>query len=144
MVKCSFNKCINPGSDDDDVVSSLFLFGSFDGFSMEFSLESFGIGVFKDSSFSDIFLFVCKLEELNPEDPLYKNKPTFENVKFYDKLWTVKVRDLSKNGEEVTYLTPYVSVASGHHGLPIYAEFPGQETFPSSLKLIKTINIILK
>ena len=67
---------------------------------------------------------------MNKDHPLYQNKPTFNNIKFYDKLWSLRVKDLKTN-EEVTYIAPYVSVASGHHGVPSYAEFPGQETFPS-------------
>ncbi len=72
---------------------------------------------------------VIVLEELSEDHELNKNRPQFENIKFYDRLWSVKVRDLENNIEKV-YIAPYVSVASGHHGLPSYAQFPGQETFP--------------
>jgi cation diffusion facilitator CzcD-associated flavoprotein CzcO len=69
------------------------------------------------------------------------NQPEFQNIRFYDKLWKVVVRDL-KSGEEKSYVTPFVSIASGHHATPIYADFPGQETFPGKKKnLVLSINI---
>lgn len=43
-----------------------------------------------------------------------KNKPQFPKAKFYDKLWSVKVKDLN-TGLEMTYITPYTCIASGHH-----------------------------
>ena len=34
---------------------------------------------------------------------------------------------------EITYVTPYVCVASGHHATPKYASFPGQDTFKGEI-----------
>jgi hypothetical protein len=43
-----------------------------------------------------------------------KDKPEFPKAKFYDRLWSVKVKDLN-TGIETTYITPYTCIASGHH-----------------------------
>lgn len=52
----------------------------------------------------------------------------FPTVKDHKKLWKVKVKDL-KNNQELVYIAAYVSVCTGHHGTPRYAEFPGQKSF---------------
>ena len=74
---------------------------------------------------------VLQIEEV-PQAEFEEIKPTFETIKSYDKLWRVHVKDLVNNNE-VTYLTPYVSVCSGHHGTPRFAKFPGQETFKGDI-----------
>jgi dimethylaniline monooxygenase (N-oxide forming) len=56
----------------------------------------------------------------------------FKNLPSFDKLWKVTVKDLNLNKEQ-TYISPYVSVCSGHHSKPRYAEFPGQNTFPGEI-----------
>jgi cation diffusion facilitator CzcD-associated flavoprotein CzcO len=75
---------------------------------------------------------VLTIEEVGKNEDLYKNMPVFAKIKFYEKLWRVVVKDL-KTGETTEYITPYVSICSGHHATPIYAEFPGQDTFPGKI-----------
>lgn len=45
-----------------------------------------------------------------------------------EKAWKILVED-SKSNHQITIVTNYVSIASGHHGTPEYARFSGQETF---------------
>jgi cation diffusion facilitator CzcD-associated flavoprotein CzcO len=56
----------------------------------------------------------------------------FKNLTSFDKLWKVTVKDLSLN-KELVYVTPYVSVCTGHHSKPRFAEFPGQDTFKGEI-----------
>lgn len=70
-------------------------------------------------------------KELPKDDPLMLKKPEFIRIKFYDKLWRLVVRDVNSNTTR-TFITPYVCVATGHHGAPTYAEFEGQNTFPGT------------
>lgn len=72
------------------------------------------------------------IQELEADHELIKNKPIFDNVKFFDKLWKIIVKDLKTNKESI-YITPYVSIASGHHGTPTYAQFPGQDSFKGNV-----------
>jgi cation diffusion facilitator CzcD-associated flavoprotein CzcO len=60
-------------------------------------------------------------------------RPEFIRIKFYEKLWKLVVRDLGSNTTQI-FITPYVCVATGHHGAPTYAEFEGQDTFSGDLK----------
>jgi cation diffusion facilitator CzcD-associated flavoprotein CzcO len=72
------------------------------------------------------------LTELDKNDDLYTKLPAFATIKFYEKLWRVTSRD-TKTGETTVYVTPYVNICSGHHAEPIYADFPGQDTFPGEI-----------
>lgn len=38
-----------------------------------------------------------------------------------------------ENEGEICYVTPFVSVCTGHHGIPRMAKFEGQETFPGQI-----------
>lgn len=55
----------------------------------------------------------------------------FEKIKFFEKLWKIKTQNLNDKSETI-YVTPYISIASGHHGTPTYANFLGQESFKGS------------
>ncbi len=48
------------------------------------------------------------------------------------KIWKIQVKDLITN-ETFFILTYYLSIASGHHGLPLNVTFPGQDTFAGKL-----------
>ena len=74
---------------------------------------------------------VLQVEEVTGAE-LAGIRPTFMTIRNYDKLWRVHVKDLVNNNE-VTYLTPYCCVCSGHHGTPRFAKFPGQETFTGEI-----------
>ena len=73
--------------------------------------------------YSEVILVEEMKEKVNVE---------FKNLSSYDKLWKVTVRDLKLNEERV-YVTPYVSVCTGHHATPRMAEFPGQDTFTGEI-----------
>ncbi len=47
-------------------------------------------------------------------------------------MWKIVVKDL-ESGEQKTLIANYVSLATGHHGLPLEAKFYGQETFTGFL-----------
>jgi cation diffusion facilitator CzcD-associated flavoprotein CzcO len=66
--------------------------------------------------------------ELDQSDELYQPRPTFQNVKSYDRLWKITVKDTSVN-KQVIYVCPYVSVATGHHVTPNVPTIKGEETF---------------
>lgn len=72
------------------------------------------------------------LIEVKSNDPLRKSVPKFDNVHITDKLWKVIVKDVNEN-VNVTYVTPFVAVCTGHHGTPRMATFPGQETFSGEI-----------
>ncbi|CAF0947517.1 unnamed protein product, partial [Brachionus calyciflorus] len=74
---------------------------------------------------------VTRIEEARV-DRLNNEKLNFKNIKFYDKLWKVITKNLTDE-TETAFITPYVSICSGHHATPIYASFPGQETFPGQI-----------
>lgn len=54
--------------------------------------------------------------------------PKFPNLNDYKKLWRVTIKNFKTNQENI-YITPYVSVASGHHATPKYPNFKGQDKF---------------
>ncbi len=56
----------------------------------------------------------------------------FPTVKDHKRLWKLKVKDLKSN-QELIYISAYVSVCTGHHGTPRYAEFPGQSSFKGEI-----------
>ena len=58
--------------------------------------------------------------------------PAFPNILTYDKLWEILVEDLDKN-QYYKIITPYVCVATGHHGTAKRADFPGLTTFPGRI-----------
>ena len=77
--------------------------------------------------------------ECKEADLLGKAKTQFPNVVVTNKLWKVTSRDLKSNKENV-YITPYVSVCTGHHCIPKEFKFSGQETFTGIyFKLIITL-----
>ncbi len=48
-----------------------------------------------------------------------------------EKYWKISIRD--KNNAEKVIVTNYVSIATGHHGVPLEVTFPGQETFSGEI-----------
>ena len=73
---------------------------------------------------------------------LNKNRPTFSKIKQYEKLWCVKIKDLTTNIES-EYYAPYVSIATGHHGTPSYPDFPGMNTFKGDMIHVFLLRISL-
>lgn len=66
---------------------------------------------------------VVRIEEATGDEKLLITKKSSSG-----KAWKVVVRDVNKNETKV-YLTPYVSICSGHHATPIYADFIGLDKF---------------
>lgn len=66
------------------------------------------------------------------DDDLWKSVPKFNNLPSYEKLWKLRVKD-TLTGDEVIYVSPFVSVCSGHHGTPRMAKFEGEETFTGEI-----------
>jgi dimethylaniline monooxygenase (N-oxide forming) len=72
--------------------------------------------------------------ELSKDNDFYQNLPDFDTIKrgSYDKLWQINVKNTETN-KETKYITPYLCIASGHHGTPLNAKFKGLETFPGKV-----------
>lgn len=51
-----------------------------------------------------------------------------------EKAWKISIQD-TKTNETKIIVTNHVSIASGHHGTPVYPTFPGLETFKGDFKL---------
>lgn len=75
---------------------------------------------------SELAIFFQEISELS-------NKPKFENIKNYEKLWKITAINL-ENNDEIFYITPFLSIATGHHSTPIKAKFKGQENFHGKIK----------
>lgn len=75
------------------------------------------------------------VKELASNHEFYGNKkPEFKTIRKYEKLWKIRVKDLELN-EEMVYISPYVSIATGHHGTPVYADFPGLDSFKGAINI---------
>jgi cation diffusion facilitator CzcD-associated flavoprotein CzcO len=59
-------------------------------------------------------------------------KPAFTKLKNNDKLWKLTVEN-TQTGEQQTYITAYVCIATGHHVTPKKAKFHGDETFTGQI-----------
>jgi len=67
-------------------------------------------------------------KELKPDDPLIKS---VTQTRTNEKLWKICVKN--QNNFEKVIISKYVSIATGHHGVPLDIRFPGQETFTGEI-----------
>lgn len=74
------------------------------------------------------------LKEISKDDPIRTRLPKF-SVSITEKLWRIRVKQQKENNimSELVYVTPFVSVCTGHHGVPRVVAFEGQETFPGEI-----------
>jgi cation diffusion facilitator CzcD-associated flavoprotein CzcO len=66
--------------------------------------------------------------ECNDEELLKNSALSFPNVNVTNKLWKVTSKN-SITENKTVFITPYVSICTGHHCKPKNFNFPGEETF---------------
>ena len=90
---------------------------------------------------SNKFLFWSwkKSKELSKDHHLNNNRPVFNNLKNYRKLWSVQIKDLTTNQTDTIY-TPYVCVCSGMFFELINNTDESFEFFEFIMKIINSLN----
>jgi hypothetical protein len=60
----------------------------------------------------NVNFLIKKSKELSKDHYLNNNRPVFKDLKNYQKLWSVQIKDLTTDKTDTIY-TPYVCVCSG-------------------------------